>query len=103
MIGTLSLSLPQAVVSGSQFDCAVLIDGASPRTTVTVTLDETHGVAPLYAGGRAQVEVGSNGAGAAVIQAIALRGPVVQAILVASATSAAGDVFAPAVAGIRVV
>jgi hypothetical protein len=103
MIGILSLSLPQAVVSGSKFDCAVLVDGASPNTAVTVTLDETHGVPPLYVGGLAQIQVGNNGAGAGVIQGIALHGPVSQAILVAWAISAAGDVFTPAVAGVRVV
>ena len=103
MVGTLTLSAPQMVIATSPFACGIVVSGASPSTNVTVQLDQTHGLAPMWAGSSVVIAVGPTGSGGGTIPGIALNGPTPIAVLVATATSTTGDVFTPAAVGIKVI
>ena len=103
MVGTITLGAPQQVTHGVPFDTSIQIDGASPSVNVTVALVQTHGFPPMWIGANVVIAVGPTGSGSGAITGIAIPTPTQVAVLVATASSPTGDIFAPDAAGMKVV
>jgi len=103
MVGTITLGAPQQVTHGTPFACAIQITGASPSVNVTVDLVQTHGTPPMWAGSSTIIAVGPTGSGIGAIVGIVIPTPTSIAVLVATASTPAADVFTPAAAGLKVV
>jgi hypothetical protein len=101
VVGTIEILAPQSCATGVAFSIAVSVSGATSSTFVTVQINQTHGLVPLWSSA-CTFQVGAAGTGAGAIHNVSLVGPSSQSVLVARGTSAAGDLFSPAVAGIRV-
>lgn len=93
MFGKVDLVLRTPVKSGENILAQVTVTGAKPGGSVTVALEQTRGVAPLY--GPAVVVVTADATGKANADfKVALQGPA-SAVLLASAYDSFGPHYEP--------
>lgn len=100
MSGTIKMFMPVAVPVDTSFACGISVSGAPMGARVVVELVQTHGLAPMWRG-QVEVQIGADGCGNGVIEAIKIIGPT-DAVLVATANDERHSFFSPNAKAVRV-